>query len=128
MVEKSEVADWVGACFGELIVCIIHIDVLAMIMASVPEFDTRFGTLFTVVKVGAVLVFALEYAGRLWSVAGHLPRKLSPAQDRIDYALSGLGIIDLLAFFPASIALTPDQRSLLMLSCVLPGFRLVADP
>src|SRR5260370_42383058 len=78
-----------GSRFAQLIVSIIIIDVLAMILASVPEFDARFGTLFTVVKVGAVLVFALEYAARLWSVAGHLLRKLSPAQDRIDYALSG---------------------------------------
>jgi len=125
LLEHDQLPHSAGSRFAQLIVCIIIIDVLAMILSSVPEFDARFGTLFTVVKAGAVLAFALEYAARLWSVAGHLPQKLSPAQDRIDYALSGLGIIDLLAFLPASIALIAGQRSLLMLSGVLPFFKLV---
>ena len=33
------------------------------------------------------MVFALEYAARLWSVVGHSPRKQSPARDRLEYAL-----------------------------------------
>jgi voltage-gated potassium channel len=58
-------------------------------------------------------------------VAGHSPRKLSPAQDRIDYARSSLGIIDLMAFLPASIALIAGQRSMLVLLGMLPFFKLV---
>ena len=85
----------------------------------------RFGTLFTVIKVGAVLVFALEYAARLWSVAGHTLREVTPARDRLEYALSTLGIIDLLAFLPASIALIAGQRSTLVLLGMLPFLKLV---
>ncbi len=125
LLEHDQLPYSLGSRFAQLIVCIIIIDVLAMVLASVPEFDARFGTLFTAIKVGAAIVFALEYAARLWSVAGHSPRKLSPAQDRIEYALSSLGIIDLLAFLPASIALIAGQRSLLVLSGVLPFFKLV---
>ena len=125
LLEHDHLPYSVGSRFVRLIVCIIVIDVLAMILASVPEFDARFGALFTVVKVGAVMVFALEYAARLWSVAGHSPRKLSPAQDRIEYALSSLGIIDLMAFLPASIALIAGSRSTLVLLGMLPFFKLV---
>ncbi len=125
LLEHDHLPYSVGSRFVQLIVGIIIIDVLVMILASVPELDARFGTLFTVVKVGAVLVFALEYLARLWSVAGHGPRKLSPAQDRREYALSSLGIIDLLAFLPASIALTAGSRSTLVLLGVLPFFKLV---
>ena len=125
LLEHDQLPDSVGSRFAQLIVCIIIIDVLAMVLASVPEFDARFGTLFTAIKVGAAMVFALEYAARFWSVAGHSPRKLSPSQDRIEYALSSLGIIDLLAFLPASIALIAGQRSLLVLFGVLPFFKLV---
>ena len=110
LLEHDHLPYSVGSRFVRLIVSIITIDVLAMILASVPEFDARFGALFTVIKVGAVIVFALEYAARLWSVVGHSPRKLSPAQDRIEYALSSLGIIDLMAFLPASIALIAGPR------------------
>ena len=125
LLEHDQLPSSVGSRFAQLIVCIIIIDVLAMVLASVPELDVRFGTLFTAVKVGAAMVFALEYAARLWSVAGHSPRKLSPLQDRIEYALSSLGIIDLLAFLPVSMALVAGQRSLLVLFGVLPFFKLV---
>jgi voltage-gated potassium channel len=125
LLEHNHLTYSVGSRFVRLIIFIIIIDVLAMILASVPELDARFGTLFTVIKVGAVMVFALEYAARLWSVAGHTPRKLSPARDRLDYVLSTLGIIDLLAFLPASIALIAGQRSTLVLLGMLPFLKLV---
>ncbi len=125
LLEHDQLPYSVGSRFVRLIIAIIIIDVLAMILASVPEYDARFGTLFTVIKVGAVVVFALEYAARLWSVVGHSPRKLSPARDRIEYALSSLGIIDLLAFLPASIALVAGDHAILALLGVLPFFKLV---
>ena len=125
LLEHDHLPYSVGSRFVQLIIFIIIIDVLAMVLASVPEFDARFGGLFTVIKVGAVAVFAMEYAARLWSVVGHSPRKLSPSQDRIEYALSSLGIIDLLAFLPASIALLAGSRSVLVLLGMLPFFKLV---
>jgi len=71
LLEHDHLPYSVGSRFVRLIVFIIVIDVLAMILASVPEFDARFGGLFTVIQVAAVVVFALEYAARLWSVVGH---------------------------------------------------------
>ena len=125
LLEHDHLPYSVGSRFVRLIVCIIVIDVMAMILASVPEFDARFGGLFTVIEIGAVVVFGLEYAARLWSVVGHSPRKLSPSRDRIEYALSSLGIIDLLAFLPASIALVAGNRSTLVLLGMLPFLKLV---
>jgi voltage-gated potassium channel len=125
LLEHDHLPHSVGSRFVRLIIGIIIVDVLAMILASVPEYDARFGKLFTVIKVGAVVVFALEYAARLWSVAGHSPRKMSPAQDRMEYALSSLGIIDLLAFLPAAIALIAGQRATLVLLGMLPFLKLV---
>jgi voltage-gated potassium channel len=114
-----------GSRFVRLIIFIIIVYLLAMILASVPEFDARFGWLFLIVQVGALLAFGLEYAARLWSVAGHSPRKRSPARDRIEYATSSLGVIDLLAFLPAAIALGAGSRPALALLGVLPFFKLI---
>jgi voltage-gated potassium channel len=114
-----------GSRVVRLIIVIIIVDVLAMILASVPEFDARFSLLFSIIQFGAVVVFAVEYFVRLWTIAGHSPRKKSPAQDRIEYAMSGLGIIDLLAFLPAAIALAVGSRPTLALLGVLPFFKLV---
>jgi voltage-gated potassium channel len=125
LLEHDHLPYSVGSRFVRLIIVIIIIDVLAMVLASVPEFDARFGLLFTAVKVGAVMVFALEYAARLWSVVGHSPRRLSPLQDRLGYAFSSLGIIDLMAFLPASIALIAGSHATLALVGVLPFFKLV---
>jgi voltage-gated potassium channel len=125
LLEHDHLPYSVGSRFVRLIVSIIIVDVAAMILASVPEYDARFGALLTVIKIGAVIVFALEYAARLWSVVGHSPRKKSPARDRLEYAFSSLGIIDLLAFLPASIALIAGSRSTLVLLGVLPFFKLV---
>ena len=114
-----------GSRFVRLIVAIIVLDVLAMVLASVPELDARFGGLFTAVKIAAIAVFALEYAARLWSVAGHSLRKLTPLQDRLEYAVSTLGIIDLLAFLAPTIALVIADRSALAVLGVVPFFKLV---
>jgi voltage-gated potassium channel len=125
LLEHDHLAYSYGAGVVRLIIFIIIIDVLAMILASVPEFDAQFGTLFSIIQVSAVAVFAAEYFIRLWSVVGHSPRKKSPAQDRIEYALSSFGVIDLLAFLPASVALAAGSRPTLALLGVLPFFKLV---
>src|SRR5690349_13719375 len=114
-----------GSRLVRLIVFLIIIYLLAMILASVPEFDTRFGWLFMVIQIVALAVFGFEYVARLWSVAGHSPQSKSPAKDRIDYATSSLGLIDLLAFLPASVALGLGNRPALALLGVLPFFKLI---
>jgi len=125
LLEHDHLPSSVGSRFVRLIIAIIIVDVLAMVLASVPELDARFGTLFTAIKIVAVMVFALEYAARIWSAAGHSLRSTSPSRDRLEYALSSLGIIDLLAFLPASIALVVGDRPTLALFGMLPFFKLV---
>ena len=75
LLEHDHLPHSLGSRFVQLIIFVIILDVLAMVLASVPEYDARFGSLFGAVKIGAAVVFALEYLGRLWSVAGHSPRK-----------------------------------------------------
>ena len=71
LLEHDHLPHSVGSRFAQLIVAIIVLDVLAMILASVPEFEAGFGWLFTSIEVAAVVAFALEYLARLWSVVGH---------------------------------------------------------
>ena len=125
LLEHDHLPSTEGSHFVQLIISLIIIYLLAMILASVPELDARFGWLFTTIQVGALVVFGFEYAARLWSVVGHSPRRKSAARDRIEYATSSLGIIDLLAFLPASIALGFGHRPTLALLGVLPFFKLV---
>jgi voltage-gated potassium channel len=125
LLEHDHLPHTVGSRVVRLVIFIIIVDVLAMVLASVPEFDARFGWLFSTIKIGAVVVFGVEYFFRLWSVVGHSPRKKTPAQDRIEYVLSSLGLIDLMAFLPAAIVLVVGNRSTLALLGMLPFFKLV---
>jgi voltage-gated potassium channel len=125
LLEHDHLPYSVGSRFVRLIVAIIVADVLAMILASVPEIDAQLGRLFTVIEVAAVAAFALEYAARLWSVAGHSLREKTAARARLEYAFSSLGIIDLLAFVPSAVALALGDRHLLVLFGMLPFLKLV---
>ena len=125
LLEHDHLGYSVGSSFIRLIVTVIMFDVVAMVLASVPDLDARYGALFTGVAILAVIVFALEYAARLWTVAGHTPRKASPLADRLSYAFSALGVIDLMAFLPAAVLLVSGHRKTLVVLGVLPFFKLI---
>ena len=125
LLEHDPLAYSSGAYFVRSIIAIVLLNVAAMTLASVPDLDARFGTLFTAVAMLSVLVFGLEYVARLWTVAGHTPRKVSPFADRLGYVFSALGIIDLLAFLPAAVALIVAGRPTLVELGALSFFKLV---
>jgi voltage-gated potassium channel len=125
LLEHDHPPDSVGSRFVRLIVALIVVDVLAAILASVPELDASFGRLFASIEIAAVVAFALEYAARVWSVAGHSPRQVTPTRARLEYMVSSLGIIDLLAFLPSAIALLIGDKTALVLFGMLPFLKLV---
>lgn len=125
LLEQDHLPQSGGSRFVRIVVAIITVDVLAAILASVPEFDARFGWLFTAIEIAAVVAFALEYAARLWSVVGRSLRDMTPLQARLEYAFSALGVIDLLAFLPSAIALAVNDKTALVLFGMLPFLKLV---
>lgn len=125
LLEHDPLAYSAGPRFIQIIIGVIVLDVAAMILASVPELDAQFGVLFSAVTILCVIVFALEYAARLWTVAGHTPRKGSPLADRLGYSFSALGIIDLMAFLPAAVVLVTGRHATLAALGVLPFFKLI---
>ncbi|TWB53812.1 cyclic nucleotide-gated ion channel [Bradyrhizobium sacchari] len=125
LLEHDPLAYSVGSRFIQLIIGVIVLNVAAMILASVPELDARFDTLFSAIAILAVIVFALEYLARLWTVAGHTPRNGSALSDRLSYAFSALGIIDLMAFLPAAVVLATGRHATLAGLGVLPFFKLI---
>jgi voltage-gated potassium channel len=125
LLEHDHLPHSVGSRFVRLIIAIIVVDVLAAILASVPEYDAKLHRLFTIIEIAAVMAFALEYLARIWSVVGHSLRDMTPMRARLEYALSALGVIDLLAFLPSTIALVMRDRHALVLFGMLPFLKLV---
>lgn len=125
LLERDDLPHSGGLRFARIIIAIIAVDVLAAILASMPEIDVQFGWLLTTIEIAAVTAFALEYAARLWSVVGHSLRDMTPARARLEYAFSALGVIDLLAFLPSAIALAIGDKTALVLLGMLPFLKLV---
>ena len=73
LLEHDNLPHTPSARLAHAIIAIVVINVGAMVLASVPEIDARFGRLLDAVEAGSLAVFALEYAARFWSVAGHAP-------------------------------------------------------
>ncbi|MFT4120000.1 cyclic nucleotide-gated ion channel [Bradyrhizobium sp.] len=125
LLEHDPLAYSAGSRFIQAIICVIVLDVAAMTLASVPELDAKFGALFSAITILSIIVFALEYLARLWTVAGHTPRQGSALAERLGYVFSALGIIDLLAFLPAAIVLATGRHATLAALGVLPFFKLI---
>ena len=126
LLEHDHLPHSAGTRMARLIVTIIVIDVLAMILISVPEIDARFGHALTLVDSAALVAYSLEYVARLWGVAADAPRRgVSPMRLRLEYIFSSLGIIDLLAFVPSWIALAWGDRATMVLCGMLPFIKLV---
>jgi voltage-gated potassium channel len=53
LLEHDHPPDTIGSRFVRLIVALIVVDVLAAILASVPELDASFGRLFTTIEIVA---------------------------------------------------------------------------
>ncbi|PIT06028.1 cyclic nucleotide-binding protein [Bradyrhizobium nitroreducens] len=125
LLEHDPLAYSAGSRFIKFIIGVIVLNVVTMILTSVPELDAQFGTLFEAVTILSLMVFALEYLARLWTVAGHTQRKGSALSDRLGYALSTLGIIDLMAFLPGAIVLATGRHATLAALGMLPFFKLI---
>ena len=115
-----------GSRLAHLIVALIIVDVLAMILISVPEIDARFDLGLTLIDRAALLVFALEYLARLWAIAADAPQRgISARRLQLNYVFSSLGVIDVLAFLPSWIAMFAGDRATMVVCGMLPFLKLV---
>ena len=76
-------------------------DVAAVIAQTVPEISARHGAALQVFDRACVLMFAVEYAARLWAAPEHaLLRTHEPLRARARFAATPMMVIDALALLP----------------------------
>ena len=94
-----------GRNFDIALIVLILASVTVVLLDSIPEYHREFGELFLQIEWVFTGIFTVEYVLRLWC---------SPNRKR--YALSGFGIVDLLAILPTYLAvLLPGANSLLII-------------
>ena len=121
ILEQGPVGDRVSKRVDRFLVILILINLIAVTLESIPQYEERYGTAFALIEFFSLVVFTIEYALRLWSAVEHGPHQhLSATQARLKYVLSPAGIIDLIAVLPFwfAIVLPGDLRVVLVFRMV----------
>ena len=96
---QAEDDDWAANTFQSAIMALIAINVCTSILETEASIRELSPTFFVWVENVSVLVFSLEYVGRLWCCTVD-PRYAHPIKGRIRAAIQPMAIIDLLAIAP----------------------------
>jgi len=121
ILEHGAIGNWKSALVNRLIVLLIVVNLAAITLQSMPEFEARYAGAFAAIEILSLVVFSLEYALRLWVAAEHAgERGISVATARWQFVQSPQSLIDLVAVFPFWFAfvLPSDLRVLLVLRIV----------
>ncbi len=83
------------------IICLIALNVLAVILESMDPLGRRYAEVFWYFEVFSVAVFTVEYALRLWTCTEDERRLYArPFAGRLRYALTPMAMVDILAIAP----------------------------
>lgn len=100
------------------LIVLILVNVVAVILESVPTIAGTYGSLFVVVEIVSTAIFTIEYGVRLWTAPEHpLLQSLKPLRARLRHAMSPAMVVDLLVILPFYVSLIGgiDLRFLLLL-------------
>lgn len=124
-VEDIRQAGPVARVFGIAIFVLIVANALLVFAEVQPNIPNGLHVFLLVFGLVSSVCFGLEYGARLW-VADLIHPSLSPLKARLRYALSLMGIIDLLAFLPGLLVLVvPISASTLHAARIIRLIRLV---
>ena len=119
-------SDLASRIVHRFLIALVIASISVVVLETVPDLAMRFGTLFTIIEITAVVVFTLEYLLRLWSAPDHTPySELTPGQARWSFVLTGSALIDLLSIVPFYLAIfVPADLRILLLFRLLRFFKL----
>ncbi len=93
--------DLLGRSVDIFLIALIILNVLAIVLESVPRYGNQYREEFFRFEVFSVAVFTIEYVLRLWTAPEARGDDGQPSgQTRLKYLLSPMALIDLLAILP----------------------------
>jgi voltage-gated potassium channel len=113
--------DPLARAFGIGLTFLILVNVAAVVLVSVPQYERRFGGPFEVMEWIVLAIFTVEYVLRLYACTAD-PKYAHPVKGRLRWMATPGAIIDLLAFLPFYF---PGVRSDLAAFRILRMFRIV---
>ncbi|WP_169975662.1 ion transporter [Tautonia rosea] len=104
ILEVARPGDHVSRGFDIVLLSLIVLNILAVILDSVPSINRRVGPALNAFEWFSVAVFSAEYLLRLWSAPAD-PRFAQPIRGRLRFMVTPLALIDLIAVLPAYLPL-----------------------
>jgi voltage-gated potassium channel len=102
-----------GVIFDMALIGAILISVAAVLLTTMENVDAQYGQLFFTIEWTFTVLFTIEYGIRLWCV-----------RDRLNYATSFFGVIDLLSVLPTYLGLVMTGTAPMLVLRVLRILRL----
>ncbi|HUT56260.1 MAG TPA: ion transporter [Phycisphaerae bacterium] len=99
IVDKATAGDRASVAFDIFILSLIFLNVLAIVLESIPEIGSHWAAAFQAFEIASVAVFSVEYLLRLWSCV-EFGKHHNPLTGRLRYALSPMALVDLAAVLP----------------------------
>jgi voltage-gated potassium channel len=85
--------------FNFILIGIILLNVISLVLETVDEIAAEFPLFFRYFNLFSIYFFTVEYILRVWTITEH-PRFRHPVTGRLQFIITPLAIIDLMAFFP----------------------------
>jgi len=104
--------------------CLILLNVFCIILETVQTIKESYGPWFEFIEVFSVLIFTIEYLGRLWSCVV-LPQYAAPFTGRLLFALTPSSLIDLASVLPFYLSFAELDLRILWVLRTLRLFRLL---
>lgn len=111
--DNTDESRWINI----FLISLISLNILAIILESVPSISAQYRTAFIAFEIFSVTVFTIEYLTRIWCIPDTPEYKDSTSPTwriRLSYVLSIQALIDLIAILPFFLAMftTVDLRFL----------------
>ena len=120
ILEDAPRDDLVSRIVNAALMVLIGINLVAVVLESVPVLSASYHPVFVVIEFVSLFVFTVEYAARIWVAVDHPLRLRRHLPPWLGYVTSGSGLIDLLAVVPFWLVLffAADLRVLLVFRIV----------
>lgn len=82
-----------------LLILLISLNVLSVILETLPALDNRYQGFFNMFELVSVIIFSVEYIARVWSAA-ESHKYAHPFWGRLRYMLTPMALIDLIVILP----------------------------
>ncbi len=123
ILEPTEKGGILERIFEFLLVIIIVLNILAIVIDSIDEYDLRYREFFRGFEIFSVIFFTVEYLCRLYSIV-ESPKYRHPVKGRLKFAGSPMAVIDLLAFIPFYLTFLPFDLRFLRIFRLMGLFRM----